>query len=212
MKVSDLKTALKRYGFDDTDPLLLWLNSAYHEIENAAQHWSFLEGEEELITNVNIFNLPGFALINRMIKLRDVTDELVGGSGVDLEFMDRREFQRQFSNSLASGNPEYYTILGSNKIQVYPDPTGNRNYKATFVKKLADLVGEAEEPAIPVANHYTIVRGAAYVALQAENEEERAASAQSQFESDLDKMIMNDQIRQIGEMATITDAQGYTDG
>ena len=210
MKVEEIKTALKRYGFDNTDPLLTWINAAYHEIESAHGHWSFLELDETIESELGEFNLV--ASVNRFIKVRDMTTELAsGGEGKDLEYMDRRDFMRTFPNALIAGNPEVFTIIGSNKLQVYPDPVGKRKYKVSYIRLLPDLVADAEEPLIPVKNHYTIVRGAAYIALQAENEEERAASAQGQFESDLDKMISNDQRRQIGEPETVVDAQEYSE-
>lgn len=208
MKVEELKTALKRYGFDDSDPLLLWLNSAYHEIENSYKHWSFLETEEIVETELGEFNTVG--LVNRIIKVRDITDEATtGGQGRDLEYMDRRELMREHSNLLEKGLPELFTIIGSSKIQLVPVPSSKRKIRVTYIKELPDLVLDADVPLIPVKNHYTIVRGGAFIALQAENEEERAASAQSQFESDVDKMISNDQVRQIGEPDTVLDVQEY---
>jgi hypothetical protein len=208
MKVEELKTLLKRYGFDDEDPLLSWLNAAYHEIENAYEKWSWLEGEELKESAVGEVVLA--SSIKRMIKLRDVTSELsTGGEGVDLEYMDRRKFMREFPNLLTTGEPEAFTIIGSSKLQVYPVPSSARQFRATFIKALPDLVGNAEEPLIPVSDHYTIVRGAAYLALESENEEERAATAQAQFESALDKMITNDSIRQIGEPGQVEDVMEY---
>lgn len=208
MKVEEIKTALKRYGFDDSDPLLLWINSAYHEIENAYAHWSWLETEEVVETEAGEFNTVG--LINRIIKVRDITNEAVGGGeGRDLEYIDRRELMREYPNLLTKGTPELFTIIGSNKIQVVSVPQTKRKFRVTYIKELPDLALDTDIPLVPVKNHYTIVRGAAYVALQAENEEERAASAQGQFESDLDKMISNDQRRQIGEPDTVMDVQEY---
>lgn len=211
MTVGEIKTALKRYGFDDSDPLLIWINSAYHEIENAYQHWSFLEVDEEIETAERQFNLVG--LVTRMMKLRDVTAELTtGGTGLDLTFRDRRRLERDFPNLFVQGEPEYFTIIGSSKLQVYPDPPAKRKYRASYIKELPDLVNDGDIPLIPVRNHFTIVRGAAYVGLQAENEEERAASAQAQFDSDLEKMILNDSNRQIGDTDQVEDTEFYATG
>lgn len=208
MTVQELKTSLKRYGFDDADPLMVWINAAMHEIESAYEKWSFLWFEEEKETAEKRFEIT--TAVNRLSKVRDITNEGVsGGVGYDLTYLDLRAFEREFGNLNSPGDPEYFTILGSSKIQVYPAPAGNRKYRVTGIKELSDLVEDGEEPDIPTKNHYTIVRGAAYIALQAENEEERAASAQAQFESDLDKMVTNDSIRQIGEPTFVEDTADY---
>lgn len=192
MIVSELKEALKRFGFDNSDPLLTWLNAAMHEIEMAHTKWPFLEATETKILALvgsedGRFNLAGSA--KRIIKVRDVTNELSsGGQGKDLEFMDRRALQREFPNLKAKGKPEVFSILGSNTIQVYPVQDSERTLEVTYISRLADLKGESEEPEIPEAYHYLIVLGAAYVALQAENEEDRAANAQAEFEGKLSKI------------------------
>lgn len=213
MKVAELKTALERYGFDESDPLLIWLNAAYHEIENAHKRWSFLEETE--VGSIapggeadGRFNIVGLA--KRFVKVRDVTMELVGrGDGRDLEFWDRRKLQREIANLRASGLPEIFSILGRQTLQVYPVPGGSRTLETTYIQELPDLIDDEDEPLIPVSNHFTIVRGAAYIALQAENEEDRAASAQAQFEADLEKMIDADIERQVGEPASVEDVVDY---
>ena len=35
MLVSEARTALKRYGFDDNDPIISWLNEGMHQLEVA---------------------------------------------------------------------------------------------------------------------------------------------------------------------------------
>jgi len=213
MKVAEIKTALKRYGFNDKDPLLEWINAAYHEIESAHTKWSFLEESEVGTISPGEdpdgrFNVSGG--VKRFIKVRDITDEATGGGdGVDLEFWDRRKLQREIPNLRAVGKPEIFSILGASTIQVYPVPSDEREIESTYIQELPDLVDDEDEPLIPVANHYTIVRGAAYIGLQAENEEERAASAQAQFESDLQKMIDGDLARQLGAPSSVEDVEEY---
>lgn len=212
MTVGELKTLLKRYGFDDSDPLLAWINAAIHEIENAYDRWSFLEKEEELESALRFLELEGN--VKRIIKLRDITNEVSPstGYGVDLEYMDRRAMEREFPNLTETGTyAEYFSIIGSSKLQVLPVPTSTRKYRATFYEELQDLTEDSQEPGLPQSSHYTIVRGAAYIALQAENEEERAASAQAQFEADLEKMITADRVRQKGQAGFVQDTAGYND-
>jgi hypothetical protein len=80
-----------------------------------------------------------------------------------------------------------------------------------YVRSLPDLTLDSETPSIPARWHYTIVRGAAYIALQAENEEERAQTAQAQFEADLNKMRARYGRDQIGEPEVIEDSEHLTE-
>lgn len=201
MLVSELKTALFKYGFNANDPWLQWLNESYHTIEIERKRWSWLEKEETkelLAAGEGKFTLT--TPVKRVVYARDVTTEsATSGEGTPLQYLLRTEFERKFGNQKATGTPEYFTILGTNEIEVWPVPTETRKIRVVFIKELTDLVLEAEEPASPKATHYCIVMGAAYIGLMAENEEDRANAAQGQFEAKLEKLVEDDMERQIGE-------------
>lgn len=206
MLVSELKTALKRYGFDNKDPLLVWLNAAYHQIEKERMAWSWLEELETFTLNANTARFTITNDAKRFVKIRDTSDETQKAwSGTDLEYWGRSKLLRSGYNLAQTGNPELYTILKRDTLQVWPVPTAKRTLEVWYIKELADLVGDAEEPGIPVADHYTIVLGAAAIGLQAENEEDRAATAQSQFEVELSRMVTADEERQVGEPDYVED-------
>lgn len=206
MLVSDLKTGIKRYGFDDKDPLLVWINAAYHQIEKERMAWSWLE---ELETFTLEPNTARFTITNgakRFVKIRDTSDETQKAwAGKDLEYWGRSKLLRSGYNLTQIGNPELYTILKRDTLQVWPVPNAQRTLEVWYIKELEDLVEDTEEPGIPVADHYTIVLGAAAIALQAENEEDRAATAQSQFEVELSRMVTADEERQVGEPDYVED-------
>lgn len=203
--VSDLKTALKRFGFDDGDPLLLWLNDAMHEIEEEYANWSWLKRTETINAVANDGIFTPVSSIQRVIKLRDTTS----GRSKDLEYWDERKFERELDEPESSGEPELFTILGSSELQVYPVPTYAATYRLRYIEALADLVADGETPKLPTKNHFLIVLGAAYRGLQAENEEDRAANAQAQFDSRLAKMVQADMKRQTGQPGGVEDVMGY---
>lgn len=206
MLVSELKTGLKRFGFDDKDPLLVWLNAGMHEIEEEYPNWSWLKKVQTINALANVSTLVTAGSIQRVIKLRDVTP---GREGRDLEYWDERKFDREIDNPALQGNPEIFTIRGSSQLEVYPVPTAATTYKLRFIEALADLVADEETPVLPTKNHYLIVLGGAYIALQAENEEDRAANAQAQFESKLAKMVAADMKRQTGQAGSAEDVMHY---
>lgn len=205
MLVSDLKTALKRFGFDDNDPLLIWLNDAMHEIEEEYPNWSWLKKTETLNIAANDGIFTPVSSIQRVIKLRDVTS----GRERDLDYWDERKFERELVDPDYSGNPELFTILGSSELQVYPVPTSASTYRLRYIEALADLVEDTDVPKLPTKNHFLIVLGAAYRGLQAENEEDRAANAQAQFNTRLEKMVQADMKRQTGQPGAVEDVMGY---
>jgi hypothetical protein len=209
MLVSELKTALFKYGFNANDPWLQWMNEAYHAIEIERKRWPWLEKEETkelLVAGEGKFVLT--SPVKRVVYARDVTKEsATSGEGIPLQYIPRTEFERKFRNQKATGNPEYFTILGTNEIQVWPVPTETRKIRVVFIKELVDLANEAAEPPIPQAFHYCIVMGAAYIALMSENEEERANTAQGQFEAKLQKLVEDDMERQIGEAEFVEEVE-----
>jgi hypothetical protein len=94
-------------------------------------------------------------------------------------------------------------------IQVHPVPPPSRNLEIIYIKALSDLALDAEEPGLPVKNHYLIVEKAAAIALQAENEEDRAANADAIAESGIEKMIDADMARQVGQSGSTEDVMAY---
>lgn len=208
MLVSELKTALKRFGFDDSDPLLIWLNAAYHEIEEEKDDWSFLEITEEISQTTGDKNFVPAKLLNRPIKLLDITDT---GTSYEVKYMDRRTFLMGEYDPTATGRPEVFYRVGDQEIEFWPKPEKARKFLFLYIRELEDLKEESEIPAIPVKNHFLIAQGAAYIALQAENEEDRAANAENQFRNKLERMVISDNEKQVGEVDTVEDVMEYGD-
>lgn len=206
MTVGEIKTALKKFGFNDSDPLLIWINASMHLIEDAYANWSWLQTLESVVQTANDSTFTPAGGVTRVITLKDVTS---GGYPDELIYWDNRKWEREISKEEDQGDPWVYTIFGAKDIQVYPTPTTAKTYRLKYIKALADLVNDADVPVVPTKNHYLIVLGAAFIALQAENEEDRAANAQAQFDTGLDRMVLADMKRQIGEPSMVEDTAYY---
>jgi hypothetical protein len=204
-----LKESLKRYGFDDSDPLTVWLNAALHDIESRAD-WRFLQRTSAGIpvaAGNNVVATP--ADYKRSYKLRDTTEELsTGGVGYDLEYWDPRKWDRDIDNESKPGKPEVFTEWES-ILLLWPVPDTAREFSLYYQGFLEELDDPDDVPGLPGQFHYTIVRGAAFIALQAENEEDRAETAQGQFESDIANMIATYDTIQIGEPEEVADVMDY---
>jgi hypothetical protein len=209
LNLTDLRQALKRYGFDDSDPLDTWINAALHQIESRAD-WRFLQMTASgiaITTGQNVVTAPSDFL--RPYKLRDTTEETgSGGVGYDLEYWNPSRFDREVENEHYLGKPEVFTVWNNN-ILIWPVADTSRTFSLYYQRFLADLVNETDEPAIPLKFHYNIVLGAAYIALQAENEEDRAETAQGQFESNMADMVASYDSAQIGEPEQVEDVMDY---
>jgi hypothetical protein len=211
LTLSQMQTLIYRYGFDASDPVVSVLNGSMHEIESMFD-WSFLE--EDLTSFVmsagnNLVSLPSdFA---KVIVLRD-TDHLT-----KLKYYRLSKFKRQGLNEASLGTPVIYTIVGKNIVQVYPTPVTNVNMELVYQGLTPDLVNPTDVPttgttAWPAYMHFPIVWRAAAVMLQMENEEERAKTAQEQFERAILTCMGRDGERELDEVETVEDEQGYMTG
>lgn len=205
MDVAAAKTALKRFGFDDTDPLLTWLNEGLHQFEMAA-NWPFLQKRSAAIAvavGVNAIAVPSD--FGKVISLRDQTKDN------KLSPKTWQWFDREISDPDESGAPEYYFLLDVGTLTVWRVPDVATSFSLVYQEALADLVDPGSIP-IPERHHYAIVLGAAYVGLMAENEENRAETAQSEFEAAIVRGIEYYGDENLDEFMTVQDTQGYGGG
>jgi len=211
LTLSQLKQGLKRYGFDDSDPLDLWINAALREFENAST-WPFLETKAPLMTLAAGDNsVPVPSDFAKVITLRD-TNPTSPNAQTYFEYWDRRRFDRDIPNPALTGKPYVYTLINLNEIQVWPVPDTELTLELVYYRTVLDLVQSDDVPAIPERWHYTIIRGAAYLALQAENEEERAQTAMAQFNQDIDRAVTYYANRELGEPDQVEDVMNYMGG
>lgn len=204
MQLTELQTLLKRYGFDDKDPITSWLNVGIDWVVDA-RNWPFLtEGTTVSLTaGNNGLTLPADA--RRLITAKCVETHN------KLDPMERTEFERTIEDPTVTGPPQLYVATDLTALKVYPTPDASYTMRIFYVKNIDRLVNPTDEPQLPVSLHYAIVQAAAAIALQAENEEERAQTAESQFENTIARTwgALSGPASQ-DEPRTVTDVMGYT--
>jgi hypothetical protein len=179
MLVSEAKTLLKRYGFSDEDPLLSWINAGRHELLDS-HDWSWsravLLGQSLGVGDTEVI-LPSDAstLETVSVKATGVNQKLAPTS-----------YQSFVANydPVITGAPSVYAQYSDNKhVIVWPTPDQAYTLDFSYYKGYDDLTADTDDLGVPGSIAYAVVLAAAYTALQAENEEDRAATAQSQFQS-----------------------------
>jgi hypothetical protein len=209
MNFGQMQTALQRYGFDQTDPLAIWLNSAMHEVEGAFD-WPWLwEGPINITiaAGANTITFPtDFVKIH---SLKDL-DHLA-----KIKFWNRHKFTRLIQDETDTGLIEIYTLIGLNQVQFWRVPVVQTRLMLIYQGSTPDMVNTTDVPITgaqnwPLMMHYPIVQRAASIALQAENEEERAKTAQDEFDRALLRCMAKFSQEQLDEPSTVEDAQGYS--
>lgn len=208
MTLAEMETALKRFGFDSTDPLSIWLNAAMHDVEDSFD-WPWLESRVQDIVmpaGSSSLILPDSAL--KIIFIKDLTNQR------KLEYYDRHKFAREISDPAEIGCPEVYTLVDTTSVQIWRVLQEEITYECLFQSATPDLIFPNDEPKTgdnrwPGNVSYLIVLRAAAFALQAENEEERAKNALEQYQNSLLKLMAKFGERELDEPTTVQDVQGY---
>lgn len=205
MNLGEMKTALKRFGFDTSDPLATWLNASMHEFEDAAE-WSFLLKQTTIVGNAGDSSLILPSDFFKTVSIRNSTD------GNKLKWVDSRQFDADVFDFTVQDVPTTYTTLGQTIIRLYPVLDTTTTFVLTYESALLDMVNDTDVPGIPTRYHYSgIVQGAAAIALQAENEEERSTAARALFDSTVGRAILKFSGETLDEFKTVRDVQEYGD-
>jgi hypothetical protein len=205
VQVSELKTALRRYGFDESDPLLTWLNAAYLNWVLAAYNWPFLEAAPySMVASSGVATLVLPANADRIVTVKEQTH------GEVLKYYERTKFEREIADHTVTGTPRYFTVTGLTGVELWPVPDISTNLRIVYLESRNELVDDSDVPDCPANLHYAIVQAAAAIALQAENEEERAQTAEEQANNSINRVWSKYAgARTKGEDGTVTDAMGY---
>lgn len=204
MNVLTAKEYLKRYGFDDDDPLLVWLNAGKNEVEEAYD-WPFLQirttvsasaGDDEL-------TLPSDAFKVQSVRIANTTQKLT--------YMDVEGFEREIGDATTTGQPWIYTVVGTKQILLNTILDVATDFRVIYQEELDDIETLADTDPLPGPSriHFACVMGAAYLALQAENEEERATTAQNQFDGKVRQLWGKFNSQELDEPQAVVDVMGY---
>jgi hypothetical protein len=204
--LSEMKTALKRFGFDDTDPLAIWLNAAMHEFEDEYK-WTFTELLTTGTLTSGTLTLTVPSTYVRTIALTFTAPSMEN----PLNYITYRDYQQRRADDggAISGVPMYWT-KGPGGLIVHPVPDADRSYEHIFRARSDDMVSDASSPAfIPLEYHYALVEGAAAIGLAVDNSEERVADHRSIFEAAMARAAGKYLSRTEGNRDQVRDAQGY---
>lgn len=202
MLVSEGLTALKRFGFDDNDPILTWLNEGMHQFEDA-HDWSFLQQITTIAGSAGATVLTFPSALHKVQSIRDVTGKS------KLEYLTVSEFEREIQDPTTVGYPIFYTITGTETVQLYPTLDVARNFRVVYQEELTDMSTTSVPMPGPTRIHYPIVQGAAMIALQAENEEDRAINAKTEFEAAILRLRGKYSGKTLDEPQQVTDVMSY---
>lgn len=204
MNLTALQTAVKTFGFADSDPLTDWINTALHTFEDAFD-WPFLEAETTINTVVgtNTLVLPA-----DFYQLQSLKINLQAGRP---DYMEPVEFEDHVTDRTVRGMPSVFTLIGMDKVLLWPTPDAIYSCRFLYRKFIPDLVNGVDVPAIPLRHHYSLVHGAVSIGLQPEGESKRATDAQTQFDSDVQRAISRYRQKQTHTAQQVVDSQGYFD-
>lgn len=177
MNHDELQEAVKRFGFDDSDPLTTWINAAIHDLEDAS-NWTFLENIFTTSTNatVDTLDVPSDLWTIHSIKILGQTEKL--------RYLSRNSWEDQILDDTTPGLPTHYTMVGLDTVLLWPVPDAIYSVRIFYRILVPELVGPNDVPsAFPNKLHFAIVQRAAAIGLGAENNEDRASSAQNQYEA-----------------------------
>lgn len=211
MLVSAAKTALKAYGFDDNDPLNTWLEAAKSNFE-AADNWPFLRKITTIAMTAGDTDVSGAELpadFFKVMTVRDNTDKR------KLTYIDPVTFDRDIETTTETGVPQFYTVFANAvapfyALTIWPAALTAWTLQLRYEAVLADITGLADGVSMPGPTiiHYPIVQGAAAIALQVDNEEDRAATAQ-QLSSEAISRLKRKFFSDLDESRQVVDVMGY---
>lgn len=212
MNAGTMKTSLKRIaGVSDTDPLMDWLNAGMHDFEDAYD-WPFLDivGGVTMLAGSNNPDLPPDLAVLYTARV-DTTPSGGTVTRPSLKYVPRVKFEDEsYFDPTQTGEPTHYTLVGNSSIFLWPTPDQNYHFRVYYRKFLTDLLEDVDIPALPAKYHYSIVTGAAAVALEAENEEDRAETWRNIFEDNIQRAISRlGGSRQDGSFNTVRNVMGY---
>jgi hypothetical protein len=204
--LANMQVALKRYGFDDNDPLTTWLNASYRFILDQYD-WPQREWKTGFVltSGYRYFDqsmITSGTVIFEMIRFLEV-------DGKNLIQMGPEEWARVIEDQDETGTPEYYKFINDKTFQLWPVPDAAYAGSITLRMGVADLTNPTDVPSLPDSLHYSVVQGAAAIGLEAENEEDRASTERGAVQQAVDNAIAKLRNASGSTVQTVVDAQGY---
>lgn len=201
VNVGDIKAAIRAHGFEtDTDAQqLILINKAQREVIGD-HRWRFML-ESQTVTIVlaqTTYSLPTSPALHHVESIRYTT----GATAIDyplLEWLDTEGFL-DYAAAIGSAGclygPALWTDLNTTQFQVYPAPQYPGTFTVRYMRKAADLTGDASVPDIPSQDLDILVDWVCSRLAKRERQLEAAASFQADFDVALARMKGQHGLRQ----------------
>jgi hypothetical protein len=199
---------LKRYGFDNSDPLNDWLDEGQIMTQDA-HDWPFLQIIDSTIASA--VGNPTLVLPSSFFKIQSIRNMTHQRK---LKNVDISGFERDIDDPTQLGLPSIYTVWGVSNLQLYPVPDAIDSYRVVYqrdVTPVSQLAGDGTNLDLPHNICYPVVLCAAYVGLMAENEEDRAQAALGQFDQAVEQRWQRFSTTDLDEPKQVVDIMGYGD-
>jgi hypothetical protein len=219
-----MKTALKRFGFDDTDPLVSWLNAAMWEFETE-YNWTFTDRFAQVTvpdpapgSADNVLFLPSD--YTRLISCRCISPVVEPALTVITvkDYVTLIEGET-FGTSGTPGTPTHIVATGPTGNQggaryatvIYPASDTTRIFLLEYRGNGPAMVGDVDTPLlVPDEFHYDgIVEGAAVKGYSTDNAEDKMASHKDVYDRAVSRAVGLYLSKAEGAFDQVRDAQDY---
>ncbi len=177
------------------------MNAGFQELQDLHVWPELITTSDISVTASNpVLTLP--ADFRKPYSIRNMT------VGSKLKYVDPSWYMRELEDLDEQGEPELYTRIGD-VITLWPVPTTTMTVRMVYQRQLSEMTTDGASMPGPDNFHYPIIQAAAYLALQAENEEERAKNAQTQFLAAAERLWGTYSTLEEDEPQQVVNTQGY---
>ena len=187
MNVGQIKAAVFRFGFNSSDPVVDWINEA--QIQFWDQYdwpWIYTNLGTACSAGSNSIAQPSDMVVPTAMQIAD--PGLLTGPFTYLPKDSRLTYIEDGwdSTTAALGRP---TSWNYGEGSIYFDKAADLSYRVVlyYIKNPTILTSDANVPDLPVRYHYALIRGAAAIGLDAENQEERANVQLQRYQDIIDR-------------------------
>jgi hypothetical protein len=201
VNLTAITNGIIRFGFDASDPITDWINEAQTEFVESF-NWPFMFGTSSATLTIGSIVVPvptDFGVARNFFykSTNSVTAYPVPyRSQLSVEYNDR--------NLTETGSPRWW-VVSANTVSVFPIPDAAYPFQLDYERDTVVLAAGTDVPVIPAKYHYALVRGGAAIGLEADNQEDRAATQYEKFHNIIDQAISRYQQPQTGTFSKVRD-------
>lgn len=201
MNVGQIKASIYPFGFSAADPVLDWINEANAQFVEAFD-WPWLKQATSGVTSIGSPVLPVAALTQAEVPDAVFIILLNPTRVIPLDYRSYHKYLDDLQISADVGIPRYFTMIGTS-YYLYPTPDAAYTCPVYYTAVAETFTADGNTPLIPSRYHYALVRGAAAIGLDTENQEDRATTQQERFQEIIDRAMSKYRSEQQGKFGKI---------